>query len=395
MSTSGGRVHVIDAIRGLAVFGILVANVQNWSGYKFVPYEVIEALPLYEWDRLFNALHYWLVDGKFYAIFSLLFGAGFGLQFMRKQDQMDTFLPVYRRRLAFLFLFGVLHALFWSGDILTLYALLAFLLVAMRNIPANRLLPVSLGLLAFFAVPQTAMMLWGNPAPPPPAVAHVNYVDLSAEQLRMAFAEGSWAEVFRTNLHNLYWRWLNYIPNGRFSRVLGLFVLGFFLARSGFFTDGIYRLRNLGAFWIGGLSLTAIARVTETGMSRWAESGSEVVLKVILVAGQVLLALAYMALLAHVYRFRWGEWLLHPLTLIGRMAFTSYLGQSVIGVFLFYGVGFGLWGTMGLAQLWAVAVAAYAVQVLFCSFWLTSFRQGPIEWLWGCLTQRTWRSNRL
>ena len=71
-----GRIHIIDAIRGLAILGILFANIQSWSGYKYIPLEDITELPFYHLDTLFNQLHYWLVDGKFYAIFSMLFGAG-------------------------------------------------------------------------------------------------------------------------------------------------------------------------------------------------------------------------------------------------------------------------------------------------------------------------------
>lgn len=389
-----GRIQVIDAIRGLAVFGILVANIQNWSGYKFIPFEAIESLALYSWDEAFSILHYWFVDGKFYAIFSILFGAGFGIQYVRKQDQMDTFLPVYRRRLFFLLIFGILHALFWSGDILTLYALLAFVLVALRDIPTQRLLPVSIFLLAFFAVPQTVMLNWGDPARAPAKVAHVNYQDMSAAELEEAFTGDSWGEVFATNLHNLEWRWRNYLPNGRISRVLGLFMLGFFLARSGFFVEGIYRWRNLALFFVFGLGLTAVARVTDTGMSRWAESGSEVGLKVVLVIGQVLLALFYMCCLAHVYRSSLGEKLLYPLTLIGRVAFTSYLGQSVLGVFIFYGIGLGLWGTLGLAQIWGLSLLLFAFQVAFAATWLKFFKQGPVEWFWACLTAGALKPNR-
>jgi len=391
---ASGRIQVIDAIRGWAVFGILVANIQNWSGYKFIPYEAIESLALYSWDETFSVLHYWFVDGKFYAIFSILFGAGFGIQYLRKQDQMETFLPVYRRRLLFLLIFGLLHALFWSGDILTLYALLAFVLVALRDIPTKRLLPVSILLLAFFAVPQTAMLHWGNPAPAPAKVAHVNYVDMSAEELEAVFTGDDWGEVFATNFHNLEWRWRNYLPNGRISRVLGLFMLGFFLARSGFFLAGIYRWRNLLCFMALGLGLTAVARLTGTGMSGWAESGTEIGLKVTLVMGQVLLALFYMCCLAHVYRSKLGQRLLHPLTLIGRVAFTSYLGQSVLGVLVFYGVGLGLWGTLGLAQLWGLSLLLFAGQVAFAAVWLKYFKQGPVEWVWACLTAGNFKVNR-
>lgn len=390
-----GRIHIIDAIRGLAILGILFANIHSWSGYKFIPLESIAALPLVHFDALFLQLHYWLVDGKFYAIFSMLFGAGFGLQYIKNQRNQPPFISTYRRRLSFLLLFGVLHALLWSGDILTLYALLAFVLVLLRNIPLDKLLPLALALLAFFALPQIADVLWGDPPVSLPRLAHKTYSDMAPEVLSASFGAGGWPEIFSTNLHNLYWRWLDFLPNGRITRVLGLFVLGFYLARSGYFTSGIYSVKSLLLYLVLGIAATAASRYTGTNISRWAISGTDVLMKLVLVSGQVLLALAYMSLLAMVFRYRAGERLLYPLTLVGRMAFTSYLLQSVIGITLFYGVGFGLWGTMGLAQLWLLALVIYAAQVLCCSVWLRFYRQGPVEWLWVCLTAGKFKPNRL
>ena len=389
-----GRIHIIDAIRGLAVLGILFANIHSWSGYKFISYEDIAALPFYELDSVFLKLHYWLVDGKFYAIFSILFGAGFGLQYVKNQQNQPPFLKTYRRRLSFLLLFGVLHSLCWSGDILTLYALLAFVLVMLRNVSVERLLPLALGLLAFFALPQLLMLIFAEPAAAKVALAHKTYADMSPEQLTATFGQGSIVQAFAANLHNVYWRWLDFLPNGRISRVLGLFVLGFYLARSGYFVTAIYSIKRLAIYLLLGLSLTALARLTETNISKWAVSVEDALLKVTLVAGQVFLALAYMALLAQVFKRQAGETILYPLTLIGRMAFTNYLMQTVLGIIIFYGVGLGHWGSMGLAQLWGLALALYTGQVIFSCLWLRCYKQGPVEWLWGGLTKGRLQANR-
>ena len=146
-------------------------------------------------------------------------------------------------------------------------------------------------------------------------------------------------------------------------------------------------------FLIRGLLATAVSRYTGTNITNWSVSVLDVALKMILVAGQVFLALAYMGLLAQIFRHASGEKLLYPLTLVGRMAFTSYLAQTAIGVFIFYGVGLGYWGTLGLAQLWLLALSIYIVQVLMCAIWLRYFRQGPVEWLWGCLTAGQYKPN--
>lgn len=200
--------------------------------------------------------------------------------------------------------------------------------------------------------------------------------------------------MFSVNLHNLYWRWSDFLPNGRVSRVLGLFVLGFYLSRSDYFVRGIYGRQHLLAFLLLGIAATGAAQYTETNITKWAVSGGDVMMKMVLVIGQVLLALAYMSILAQAFSLKIGQTLLFPLTLIGRMAFTSYLMQSIIGIALFSGVGLGYWGTMGLAQLWLLATVIYTAQVLFAAAWLHFFKQGPVEWLWGCLTAGEFKSNR-
>lgn len=384
---SAGRIEIIDAIRGMAIFGILLANIRSWSGYRFIPFEDIENLSLYELDALFNQLHYWLVDGKFYAIFSMLFGAGFGIQYLKNQDNQQQFIPRYRRRIFILLLFGALHALVWSGDILTLYALLAFVLVSLRNIEERKLLPLSVFLLSAFSVSQMYALWFMQPVTEIASLAHKTYPELSPQDISDGYGAGTWADVFAVNLHNLYWRWMDFFPNGRFSRVLGFFVLGFYLVRSGFFQSGIYGTRNLLAFLAIGLIATAIAWSTGTGMSSWSVSGADLALKLILVLGQICLAFSYMCMLAQISETSLGKRLTQSLSLVGKMAFTSYLMQTAIGIGLFYGIGLGFWGTMGLAQLWFLAILVFSAQVVICGLWLHVYRQGPLEWCWGCMTK--------
>jgi uncharacterized protein len=119
-----------------------------------------------------------------------------------------------------------------------------------------------------------------------------------------------------------------------------------------------------------------------------------VLAKALLVAAQIILALCYMSVLAWLYQSKLLNQFLWPLTLIGRTAFTNYLMHTVVGVTIFYGVGFGLFGSFGLAQLWFLAFVMFSAQVLASSVWLRYFRQGPVEWLWRCLASNKWTPNR-
>jgi uncharacterized protein len=390
---NGGRIGVIDAVRGFAILGILFANIQSWSGYKFIPLETIEQLPYFDLDSLFNTLQLWVIDGKFYAMFSMLFGVGFGLQYSKYEADEARFLPTYRRRQLFLLLFGVIHALIWSGDILVLYALLAFVMIELRRVPNPWLLPLALGLLAFFLVPQAIHLLLYGPVEAAPALAHKTYPDVSPQEIVAAFGSGGLAEAFSMNLHNLYWRWLDFIPNGRISRVLGIFMLGYYLARTGYFSGRASSWKLLGIYLIMGLVMTRAAIALDGELTEWASDWRDWFAKSLAVASQGFLAMFYTSVLAILYNSSLLNPVLYPLTLVGRMAFTSYLSQTLIGILIFYGIGFGYFGQLGLAQLWALALIIYAFQVLLASLWLRYFRQGPVEWVWRCLTAGKYSPN--
>jgi uncharacterized protein len=268
------------------------------------------------------------------------------------------------------------------------------LMILMRDLPTRTILWVAVALLLLFAIPQSLMMYFRPEAIASSGLAHKVYPDVTPAQVTAALGAGSWGDVFSMNLHNLYWRWLDFLPNGRISRVLGFFMLGFYLARSGYFVKQVHRLRWILVWSVAGLALSAIAFSMHANIYRWALNGTDLLAKLVLVASQLTLALAYMSVIGALHETRLGRTLLRPLTLIGRMAFTNYLMQSAIGITLFYGVGFGYFGSLGLAQLWLLALVIYTGQVLFSSVWLQLFKQGPIEWLWGCLTKRRFTANR-
>ena len=123
------RIQVIDILRGFALFGILLVNMELFS------HPVQQAIfGLKEWTTLADRLAVWgirfLAEGKFYSLFSFLFGLGFALQILRAEERGTRFVPFYLRRLLILLLIGLAHGIFlWTGDILVLYAILGALLL--------------------------------------------------------------------------------------------------------------------------------------------------------------------------------------------------------------------------------------------------------------------------
>src|SRR5215216_6776717 len=144
--SSQERIEILDVLRGLAVGGILIGNMQWFSGYGMMPPALAAQTPLA--DQITHFLVHFFVEGKFYSIFSFLFGFGFALQISRAEERGDTNASLFKRRLFWLLVIGLLHAwLLWAGDILSIYALMGFLLILFRKKTNASLLKWAIGLM--------------------------------------------------------------------------------------------------------------------------------------------------------------------------------------------------------------------------------------------------------
>src|SRR5215218_374347 len=145
--SSRERIEILDVLRGVAVGGILIGNMQWFSGYGLMPEALAAQAPLA--DRITHFLVHFFVEGKFYSIFSFLFGFGFALQIARAQERGDANASLFKRRLFWLLVIGLLHAyLLWYGDILSVYALMGFILILFRNKSNESLLKWAFALMA-------------------------------------------------------------------------------------------------------------------------------------------------------------------------------------------------------------------------------------------------------
>ncbi len=392
-TASSQRVASVDALRGFAILGILFANILSWSGYKFIPFTAMEGLKWHEFDSYISTFLSVFIDTKFYTIFSLLFGIGFYFQFKKFKNQADQkpFVDVYRRRMSFLILFGFIHMIFWSGDILMLYGMMGFILLELRNLTKENLLKVSMILLMSSLVLDVILMYVApGYGVPDVALAKKHYIDMAPEAVSAAFMSGDWLTTLKVNAHNIMWRWFDFVPMGRPTKVLGLFLMGYYLAEQNFFNTTAKKGVNFWKFFIPGIALTLTGKYLIGGsMSAIPTQWSDILFKAIEVPGQVLLSLSYVCLLVVTYESNFGKKALQGLTDVGRMSFTNYLSHTIFGIVLFYGVGFGYFGQWSLTQIWIVAVGFYAFQIAFSRIWLKVFAFGPLEWGWRCLTYKT------
>jgi uncharacterized protein len=376
------RIELLDALRGFALFGILLANILYWSGWVLVPDPARLGLAGDAALRAQHLFHYALIDGKFYTLFSLLFGIGFSLQLARLEARGADGLAIFRRRILVLLGIGLVHmVLIWDGDILTLYALLGLLLPWFRHWSDRRLLIAALLLLlspiagiALFEVlgwaPHSALYaladsigerLGGTPRDP------IGWLQRSDPRDYVSWVLSGWPYSIGTRLES--WR----IP-----KVLGIMLIGLVLGRrlaAGTLLDDRRKIRIVLA---AGLAIGAPLNI----LYALTPGAGQTSLPAIL--GTVPLALAYAA--GFVLLWDRARPVLRLLAYPGRMALTNYLMHSLLGIALFYGIGLGLVGRTPPAGFYAIAVAIFAAQILLSRLWLAWFGQGPMERLWRRLT---------
>ncbi len=380
------RLVAIDAMRGVALLGILLINVQYFQG----PEPWLEG-PAAAWrglDRVLFLLAGWLVEGKFVSMFAFLFGVGMALQLRRAADGGAAPVRLLVRRLLVLGGFGLLHAtLVWYGDILATYAVtgLLLLLFRKRSVAALRawgagLLGTACGVLVLFAVVTLAANGLDTAAAPPAPGANA-----LAESGVAAYTSGDYGQMLRQRLRELAVAAASFPFN--LPWILGLMLLGLATGRSGLLADlegHAPLLRRLTAAGLGiGLPVALLAALGQTA-DPGQTTGAGFAGQTLLLAGAPVLAMGYLALGALVFDRTADAPLTRRLAATGRMAFTNYLLQSVLGTAVYY--GFGLYGRGSLSAAFAFWAVLSALQLLWSPWWLARHEHGPMEWLWRRLT---------
>ena len=286
-------------------------------------------------------------------------------------------------------LFGAIHAFFWSGDILFIYGAIGFIFILFRNLPAGKLLSYAIG---FFYVWLAYDMLFAIFFPDfmrQNAIAYKTYPDLLPWDLTNIFQYGTFSEVLHANWHNLAWRYFDLIPAGRPTKVLALFLLGYYMMKSDFFRKHADNAQLFFRFFISGTIITALALWWGGSMASFPHSLRDTAWKATAATGQLLLALSYIQGIVVLYhRKEWVRKLLHPLSYVGRMSFTNYVLHTFFGYLIFYPFLGGLFGKMSLLGIMITAVCIFLFEIIISYYWLKYFRFGPLEWLWRCLTYK-------
>ena len=399
---AGERIASLDVTRGVAVLGIVIANIIAF-GQPFAAYSYPGAFlaPVGPLDRWLWAAQLVLVDGKFRGVFTLLFGAGIWL-FMERVWARGAGPELQLRRLAWLGVFGLAHfILLWRGDILFFYAVAGLgALLCLDLSPGRQLL---LGVLAYgvgavmsftSTVPMEAVADGHFPVHSVEADRQLGLLEAEAGDLTDGSEEaalltrgdytGFVAHTVTAHLSSLPFQALYFG-----FETLPLMLIGMGLYRLGLFSGGFSARRQL--LW--GVAGVALSIATTVPIALWAlGKGLSYYACIAAFDGWSALprlagSLGYLALLA-----LWGQhaqgWLVSRLGRAGRTAFSNYLSTSAAMMLVFPGWGLGLFGELTRLQLYGVVLIVWAVMLAWPGPWLARFRYGPLEWLWRCLTYR-------
>jgi len=395
------RFVTLDFVRGIAVMGILLLNIVGfaWPEIVYISPRAPGGPPVsasedWTWLAIFV-----LADGKFRGLFSLLFGASLLLFVTRADDKAQEEggrdgTTLQKRRLGWLAAFGLAHFfLIWWGDILFLYAVCGFAALALRDWPVRRLVRWALviyagGALAMGALTAFPAAAWlGLPEVPGAAAAEIEqtYQEEAQEERRVML--GPWPEQVAHTLRGNWYGPLTGVALIWFE-TLPLMLLGMALFKAGLFA-GTWSNERLARWAWRGIAAGLVLTVPIAAWL-WIEQFPLTLVMFAWLSPAMLARLpsivGYAALLVLLARYVADSRLGERVVAAGRMAFSNYLGTSLLMTFLFHGWGLGLYAGYGRLELMAFVLLGWIVMLAWSKPWLGRFRYGPLEWAWRSLT---------
>ncbi|NER11243.1 uncharacterized protein SAMN06265375_103406 [Muriicola jejuensis] len=388
------RIDIIDALRGFALAGIVIVHmVENYVAAP-VPEAAVEAAHQGVFDYVIDGIVLILLRGKFFALFSFLFGLSFFIQMHKAPQKKGDYRYRFLWRMILLMCIGYLHSLFYRGDILTIYAMLGVFLLFFYRVRSTWILAIVailfLGAGRFITFTLTngqSLFLLGELTAENPLM--IQYYDV--------LKEGSIWEVFQTNAWEGHLMKLDF-QLGIFSRAyltFGFFLLGLYTGRIEFFKNFTQRKKitrdllwaSLILFCVGVfITVGSFAQIgPEPKFDNWYAmiglTGFDLV--------NIAITLALLCLFVIVYRSeRWRKYL-DIFKAYGRTALSNYVLQSILGTFFFYGWGLGFIGTLSNTYVFIAALLLIVFQMGISIWWMKRFYYGPLEWIWRSFTYFT------
>lgn len=374
-TTINNRIEILDALRGFAVFGILLSNILIISGYYLTNYSILGEMHLSSLNNSIFMFSFITIIGKAYPVFCMLFGVSFFMQYLKFKDENESFVKFYLWRMLLLFVLGIMHLFIWPGDVVHYYAALSILLIPFRKLSSNKLLILAIVLVLaalsfgvyeqFFTIKETTESVEQMAAI---QFEGVEFFELK-DKIQNEGLKGMW--FFNNQQYNILYT-LTRLKTSVLIAV-ALFIIGMILYKKDLLSGKMYNWKYLVSFLI--LGLIGKTLIYYVGYS-------------LRFVDHIFTSLFFITLFGIVFKTSFGNKLLEFFKPVGRMAFTNYVLQSILASFVFYGIGMGLFSEIPLYGIYLIALSILLFQTILSIIWLRKYRFGPIEWLWRSLTYK-------
>ena len=390
------RILIIDVLRACALFGIII----NHIGASYLAGPPPGGNPNFNvfspTDGAASMASFVLTFGKFFTIFSFLFGLSFAIQLSSSENKKGSFAGKFLWRIIILFAIGYIHNLFFSGDILVIYALLGVFLLPARFLSNSILLPLAVLLILNLPALVLDIMKVNAPSPSQAQIAAQieagkTFVKISQEQFNIK-QTGSISDVVAMNaISGFIGKFFFQFISGRLWITFGLFLLGMYAGRKKVFE---YNASNIRFFkklclWSGLVAVVSTVFAILYGSPfGGAANFTQVFGNFSFSVHQASLSAFYLSGIVLIYWKTTAHRKLNFLAPAGQMGLTTYLIQSVFGLAIFYGFGLAMMGKLGVTASIGLGILFFILQVLFANWWMSRYRYGLVEWIWRSLTYR-------
>ena len=382
------RIHSLDLLRGFAVLGILIMNITNFSHVNVAYMNPTIGAGLEGYNQYFHAFNYIFADTRFMSIFSILFGAGVVLFTNNAVLKGKRAGVLHFKRMFWLLFFGIVHAyLIWEGDILVTYAFCGCLIFLLRKKTIRALLIISIIL---FIVPLTFNLMTYYGLTMDELESTFAFFHPSSEQItkEIKIMQGSFLEQMPIRLENAIEFQTFIFLIETFWRTTSLMLLGMILYRKGVLSAdksiSYYNKMILIGFGIG--LIVSLMGLNQSYDSEWSGAYVMSIGANYKIFSGLFMAIGYIGFVMWCFKKGIFKKLQNRLQATGRMAFTNYIGMSIICTLIFNGHGLGLYGTLDRLQQFLIVGAIWILILIVSPLVLKKYRFGPLEWLWRKLT---------
>ena len=382
------RIHSLDLLRGFAVLGILIMNITSFSQISMAYMNPTIGAGLEGYNQYFHGFNFIFADTRFMSIFSMLFGAGVVLFTQRIEAKGKRVAALHYKRMFWLLLFGFIHAYFiWVGDILVAYAICGSLVFFFRKKSIRTLFIMAI-ILFLIPIIFNFMTYYGMPADELEstfAFFHPSAEEIASQTQAM---RGSYLKQMPLRMEEALGLQTVVFMLEMFWRASAMMLLGMILYRKGVLSAEKSTAYYKKMMWVGfvpGLILSGIS-LSQAYASEWnAAYVMNIGANYKFVSG-LFMALGYIGLVIWCYKKGVFIKFQNRLRATGRMAFTNYIGMSVICTLIFNGHGLGLFGTLDRLEQFLIVISIWVLILIISPLVLKNYRFGPLEWLWRKLT---------